>query len=201
MFCGNCGTQVEDGAKFCPNCGAPLVNDQDIKGFSADESMAGGNFSGDNAGYSAGADAGYGAGDGQIFMPLKTDRSLLILVLLSIVTCGIYFYVFVYQLISDVDVACEGDGDETPGFWLFFLLTIVTCGIYAYFWYYKLGNRLANNCARYGIPTNENGTAVLLWMLFGAFMCGVGPFIAWNIIITNTNNVCMGYNRAHGMMA
>lgn len=23
MFCGNCGTQIADGASFCPNCGAP----------------------------------------------------------------------------------------------------------------------------------------------------------------------------------
>lgn len=23
-FCGNCGTQLEDGAHFCPNCGAPV---------------------------------------------------------------------------------------------------------------------------------------------------------------------------------
>lgn len=23
MFCGNCGTELTEGAKFCPNCGAP----------------------------------------------------------------------------------------------------------------------------------------------------------------------------------
>ncbi len=205
MFCGNCGTQVEDGVKFCPNCGAPLTNNEDIKGFSADQSMAGENATGNDGTYDAGANAGYNAGYGaggpQIFMPLKTDRNLLIMILLSIVTCGIYFYVFLYELIKDVDTACDGDVEETTGFWLFFLLTIVTCGIYAYIWYYKLGNRLANNCARYGIPTNEDGTSILLWMIFGAFICGVGPIIAWNIIVTNTNNVCTGYNRAHGLMA
>ena len=24
MFCKNCGTKVEDNAKFCPNCGSAL---------------------------------------------------------------------------------------------------------------------------------------------------------------------------------
>lgn len=26
-FCGNCGTQLEDGAHYCPNCGAPVVQE------------------------------------------------------------------------------------------------------------------------------------------------------------------------------
>ena len=28
MFCRNCGTQVDDNQKFCPNCGAALMQDQ-----------------------------------------------------------------------------------------------------------------------------------------------------------------------------
>lgn len=27
MFCGNCGTELREGARFCPGCGAP-VEDQ-----------------------------------------------------------------------------------------------------------------------------------------------------------------------------
>ena len=25
MFCGNCGQQLADGAKFCPTCGSPVA--------------------------------------------------------------------------------------------------------------------------------------------------------------------------------
>lgn len=46
----------------------------------------------------------------------------------------------------------------------------------------------------------ENGTTVLLWDLFGIFLCGIGPFIAMNIIIKNTNSICMAYNRSKGFM-
>ncbi len=206
MFCSNCGTQINDGEKFCPNCGAPVQGAEqnaaqepasdEIKGFSADRAngAAGANSSaGPNFGNTYSAPYG--------FMPLRTDRSLLVYILLTIVTCGIYSWVFIYQLIQDVNIACDGDGEETMNFWLFFLLSLVTCGIFAYVWYYQLGNRLQNNCARYGQPTTEGGTAVLLWMLLGALLCGIGVFIGWNIIINNTNTVCRGYNRAHGIGA
>ena len=47
----------------------------------------------------------------------------------------------------DVNVACDGDGENTSGLVAFILLSMITCGIYAWYWYYKLGNRLANNAA------------------------------------------------------
>lgn len=61
-------------------------------------------------------------------------------------------------------------------------------------WHYKLGNRLAKNASRYNLTFQENGTTVLLWMLFGSMLCGVGPFIAMHIIFKNMNLICHGYN-------
>jgi RNA polymerase subunit RPABC4/transcription elongation factor Spt4 len=29
MFCGNCGTNIEDNAVFCPNCGSREVEDEE----------------------------------------------------------------------------------------------------------------------------------------------------------------------------
>ena len=193
MFCSNCGTQINDGEKFCPNCGAPVREPEQNTAQFTDQAASSDTirgFSADNA-YSSNNTTTYG------YMPLRTDRSLLVYILLTIVTCGIYSWVFIYQLIQDVNIACDGDGEETMNFWLFLLLSLVTCGIFAYIWYYQLGNRLQNNCARYGQPTNEGGTAVLLWMILGSFLCGIGYFVSWNIIINNTNTVCRGFNRAH----
>ena len=124
---------------------------------------------------------------------VKNNRSLLTYILLSIVTCGIYSWIFLYELARDVNVVCAGDGEETAGLLKLILLTIVTCGIYAYIWYYKLGNRLANNAQRYGLSFQENGTTILVWMIFGSLLCGIGPFIAMNIIIKNTNALATGY--------
>ena len=78
----------------------------------------------------------------------------------------------------EVNIACDGDGESTSGLVAFVCLSIITCGIYTWIWYYKLGNRLASNAPRYGLNFQENGTTVLLWLIFGAVLCGIGPFIA-----------------------
>ena len=102
--------------------------------------------------------------------------------------------------IYDVNIACEGDGENTSGLVAFILLSLITCGIYAWFWYYNLGNRLAANGPRYGLSIQENGTTVLLLQIFGAFICGIGPFVAMHILIKNSNKICNAYNRAQGLM-
>lgn len=130
---------------------------------------------------------------------LKTDRSLLAYILLSLVTCGIYSWYFLYTIARDVNIACAGDGKQTAGLLKLILLSILTCGIYSWFWYYSLGNRLAENAPRYGLRFQENGTTILLWMLLGSMLCGVGFFIAWHILIKNVNTICGAYNHQHGI--
>lgn len=209
MFCKNCGKELPDGTKFCPSCGTDNGTIEDKMNdavnaannvFNQAEQQLGNTvndvkaqFNGNNGGYNNAY-----AGAPVAAMPLKTDRSLIMYILLSLITCGIYSYIFIYQLAKDVNTACDGDGQETAGLIKFLLLSMITCGIYSWIWYYKLGDRLANNAQRYGMMFQENGTTVLLWMIFGAFVCGIGPFIAWNIIIKNTNAICQAYNAQHG---
>lgn len=132
-------------------------------------------------------------------MRLKTDRNLLMYILLSIVTCGIYGYIFIYQWAKDVNAACAGDGQETAGLLKLILLSVVTCGIYSWIWLYQLGNRLATNAPRYGYSFTENGTTVLMWSLFGAMLCGIGPFIGLHILFKNTNTLCTAYNNYNNL--
>ena len=139
--------------------------------------------------------APYGGGE-----RLKDDRGLASYIVLSIITCGIYGYYFIYKMAHDVNVACDGDGENTSGLVAFILLSMITCGIYACYWYYKLGNRLANNAGRYGLSIQENGTTVLMWCIFGTLICGIGPFIGMHILIKNSNMICNAYNRTHGLM-
>lgn len=137
--------------------------------------------------------------NGPALFRLKTDRSLLMYIVLSLFTCGIYGWYFIYALARDINVACDGDGSTTGGLIKFILLSTITCGIYGWIWYYGVGNRLAANAPRYGMIFQENGTTILLWMLFGSMLCGIGPFISMHIIIKNTNMICGAYNHAHHM--
>ncbi len=132
-------------------------------------------------------------------MAKKTDRSIWIYILLSLVTCGIYPYFFIHSLAKDVNDLCEGDSESTSGILAFILLGFVTCGIYRIIWWYKLANRLQANGPRYNVPIQENGTTYVMWLLFGILLCGIGPFIALNFVINNTNKLCSVYNQYNGL--
>lgn len=101
----------------------------------------------------------------------KTNRSIWMYFLLSLVTCGIYGYVFIYNLAEDVNDICEGDGEKTSGLLAFILLGMVTCGIYYIIWWYKLANRLQANSYRYNVPIQENGTT--FWYGHCLVLCSV----------------------------
>jgi hypothetical protein len=125
---------------------------------------------------------------------LKTDRSIWAYIFLGIITCGIYSLYMMYTLERDINIACDGDGDHTTSFWAYLGLSIITCGIYHFYYVYKMGNRLQRNAPRYGLSFQENGTSVLMWNLFGMFLCGIGAYIAMNILLVNTNAICREYN-------
>ena len=197
MFCSHCGKEIQPGTKFCPACGADVsaqtkVVDSANKAFKAAEGEL-------NSAVNEVRDTiqkGDAAGAGE---RLTDNRGLISYILLSVITCGIYSYYFIYKMAHDVNIACSGDGEETGGLLQYVLLSIVTCGLYSLYWEYKLGNRLASNAPRYGLSFAENGTTVLVWRLLGALLCVVGTFVGTNILIKNSNMICNAYNRYNNL--
>lgn len=199
MFCTNCGKEVPDNTKFCPNCGADVSLGTRATNAANDAFRATGQELRGSINEVRQSFNSYQQMPPRGGIRLKDDRGLFSYILLSLITCGIYSYYFIYKMAADVNVACEGDGEQTSGLIIFILLSIVTCGIYAWFWYYKLGNRLCSNAPRYGLTFQENGTTVIMWLIFGSFLCGIGYFVAMNILIKNTNRICNAYNRMYNL--
>ena len=202
MYCSRCGKEIEEGTGYCPYCGEPIGTGQKFKKTAeeafkrVDEDISGSfeemgdTFTGNNNG---------NAPQGTVPRHLRDDRGLAAYILLTIITCGIYGYYFIYKIAQDTNTACDGDGDNTPGLGAYILLSIITCGFYSLWWDYKIANRLSFNAPRYGIRLEGNGTTVLVWYLIGCVTCGIGSFVAVYIIIRNANRLFAAYNRYYGV--
>ncbi|MDF2906282.1 MAG: hypothetical protein K0R34_1603 [Herbinix sp.] len=123
-------------------------------------------------------------------------RDFVLMVILSIITCGIYGIIFWYSYSDDMNKVCYGDGKETKNYLIVILLSIITCGIYYWIWNYNLGNRLSENAPRYGLRFNEDGTTILLWMLLGSLLCGLGSLYAQYLLVRNMNSLADSFNNS-----
>lgn len=126
---------------------------------------------------------------------LKTDRSILKYILLSIVTLGIYSIVFWYGVSRDINtIASKYDGKKTMNYaLLFFLIGPLTFGIGFFVWYHKMSDRIGGELTRRGIPCSMNASTFWLWSVLGSFII-VGPFIYTHKLATAMNLMAADYN-------
>ncbi len=112
---------------------------------------------------------------------------------LCIITLGIYGWVYVYKMTTDINTITSSDSQETnPG--LAVVLYMFTMGIYPLIWYYTQGEKMYNTGMRMGVQVKERGSSYLLWIILGAFLFGLGPLIALAKFIKNYNNLAVVYN-------
>ena len=187
MFCPNCGAQIDDGAKFCPDCGASIestgANTSPVPDMSQqDNSQTGyGTQAGyDQTGYGTqNAQAGYGQqnyqqadcngqqayGQSYANIPMGggTNRNIILCIVLSFVTCGIYGIYWMIKLNDEINLL-DGTPDDTSG-GMVFLLTLITCGIYSFFWMYKMGGKVDNIKAGMGNASGSMQSSVLFLIL------------------------------------
>ena len=92
-------------------------------------------------------------------------RSPALVIVLSLVTCGIYFYYWIY-CVSKETRDFLGDESINPGMEV--LLSIVTCGIYTFYWYYKYGRLVFDMEQRVGVSGASDMSLILLLLpIFG----------------------------------
>jgi len=125
---------------------------------------------------------------------MKENRSLLLLVILSIFTLGIYGLFFWHGYARDMNIVCSGDGRKTRGIIAQIVFSILTLGIYNLVWLYGVGDRIFFNCTKRNIPNHVTGGSVLLWYVLGAFIL-IGPFIGLYQVISGLNQLCIDYNK------
>ena len=140
--CPKCGNSVSDDTKFCTACGAELEVTESEKSTTSP------------------APANNGGGLGMI-----QRREIVMAIVLTIVTCGIYALYWMYAITEDVNKV-SGEANPTSG-GMVLLLSIITCGLYSIYWIYKMGKTISEAGSKHGIEIQDNSVLYLILCLIG----------------------------------
>lgn len=154
-FCKNCGAPLEEDALFCANCGtkveeeapkaeavfteepkveeAPKAEEpkvEEVPKYEEPKTEEAPRYN-----YEAYAEK----------KPVRntagiTERSIVLCILFSIITCGIYGLYWMYKLNEEMKQLTDDDFSTSGG--LVILFSLLTCGIYALYWCYKMGEKV-----------------------------------------------------------
>ena len=127
---------------------------------------------------------------------MLADRSYGRVVLLSIVTLGIYALYLIEIMAENTNIACSRDGKRTWGIFPLLSLGIITLGIFPIIWHCQVICRYRSFCEKHGEQPLISMKFFLLWALLGLPIL-VGPFIAWARFLSAYNQVCRIFNETH----
>ncbi len=92
------------------------------------------------------------------------QKNIAVCIILSFITCGIYFYVWMYDITESTNVV-SNKSEITPG--MAILLSIITCGIFAIYWNYKMGKQIYEAKLARGLNASDNSILYLILSLLG----------------------------------
>lgn len=113
-------------------------------------------------------------------MKSVTNRNIVLCIILSLVTCGIYGIYWFICISNDMCELVSDDGYEVSG-GMAFLLTLVTCGIYGFYWAYKMGCKMDR--------IKGDGTFSILFLLLQIFGLGIVNYCIMQSEINNFASV------------
>lgn len=175
MKCYNCGQEMNDDVSYCTSCGVALKQNN-----TTTEEMV------DNQ---SGAYANCAPA-----LQLPTNRSLLKMIFLSLITFGIYGMVIYTHISEEINiVASRADGKRTKNYWLMLMLTSVTFGIYALVWQHGFSERIGNELKRRGYDYKFGASSFWLWNVLGSFII-IGPFVYCHKLMKAMNMINASYN-------
>ncbi len=108
----------------------------------------------------------------------KTNYGMLKIILLSLITFGIYGLVVFSNMSTDINViASKYDGKKTMHYCLLiFIFSWLTFGIAPIVWYHRISARIGKELARRGIAYSFGAGSFWGWYVLGYFVV-VGPFV------------------------
>ncbi len=127
---------------------------------------------------------------------LKTDRSMIMAILLNIVTCGIYGLIFYNGIGEDINLtASKRDGKKTMNYiLLFFVVGPLTCEIATILWFHNISARIGNEARARGVSSSFGASSFWIWNVLGSLIL-IGPFIYMYKLCKTMNLICDDFNK------
>lgn len=91
-------------------------------------------------------------------------RNIVLAVVLSIITCGLYGIYWFICLNNDANALTPDDSYTTSG-GMAFLFTLITCGIYSWYWAYRMGAKVDK--------LKNGGSHTILFIVLQIFGLGI----------------------------
>jgi hypothetical protein len=126
---------------------------------------------------------------------VKEDRSLLVVVILSTLTLGIYELWYIHRLAKDVNVMCEEYGKRTSGIVPYILLSLITFGGYRVFWWYRVADMITYAGKKRDVEMSLSPSFVMLSLVLGYFIWGIAGWVAYYGVFKGANALAEDYNR------
>ena len=126
---------------------------------------------------------------------LKTNRGLIKLILLSMITFGIYGLVVMSAVSTDINtIASRYDGKKTTHYLLMtFLFSWLTLGIAPIVWNHKISARIGAELKRRGLNYRYGAGSFWGWCVLGSLI-GVGPLVYTHKMLKSMNLLSGHYN-------
>lgn len=106
------------------------------------------------------------------------QRNIVVCIILSIITCGIYGLYWLCKLNDEMNTAVNEPNPTSGG--MVILFTIITCGIYGWFWLYKMGEKVDK------LKGETNGSTAIIYLILGIFGLAI---VDYCLIQSELNNV------------
>ena len=129
-------------------------------------------------------------------MQLRTDRGLVKMIFLSLITFGIYSIVVESHISEELNlIASRHDGRRTMHFCLiYFIFSWLTLGIAPFVWYHRTSDRMRGELERRQIDYLFGASDFWLWGILGTLIV-VGPYVYIHKRMKAMNLINADYNQ------
>lgn len=131
---------------------------------------------------------------------LNSNRNFWLVLLLILVTCGIYAFYIIYAFAKETNIVCKDDGKKTTGLFLYIVYSILTLGIYGVVWFCKWINRCNAYLSKNGKPEGLQ-LSTFLWtvFLFNGLTLGIMGLVVFAKQLKLQNAVNATYNEKNNL--